>query len=654
MAETPTGPPLAPARSAAASLPPMDAALVASVLDRTFARIAFLDCARIHRYVNPEYASFVGVPAEAIVGRSVAEVLGEEAAARLEPLGARALAGETVRWLGWMDYPDGRRRYVERVYHPVPGSDGSVCGYFAIVRDLTDLKQREEELARRTAQLEAILGHIAEGVNIVDADGRVVLANEGFLRMYGYPAELGMPGTPLADFVRHRLAQGTYYAHEDPAEDREALVARRVAALMSVGNETVEEQRPDGRIFEVRRRRLPDGGLLSTYTDVTAVREAEREVRDQREAMRQAERLSALGSLLAGVAHELNNPLAIVVAHATLLEDMAGSDPTLAARTRKIRGAAERCARIVQTFLGLARRRPPECRPVRIADVVEAAFDLVGYALRSAGVAVARDLPADLPEIAADGDQLVQVMINLLTNAQQALQARAHPRRLAIAARATDAGGIVLSVADNGPGVAAEARARVFDPFFTTKPEGMGTGVGLSLCRSIVTAHGGSIALEETPGGGATVRIVLPPGRRDRDPAAEATPPQPLVTRRLRTALVVDDEPEIGAVLAEILRADGMAVETAADGAVAQAILRDREVDLILTDLRMPGVDGMALHRWLAETRPALARRVVFITGDRVSTALDLALRETGRPVLAKPFAPADVRRVVRAVVGTA
>jgi two-component system NtrC family sensor kinase len=107
-------------------------------------------------------------------------------------------------------------------------------------------------------------------------------------------------------------------------------------------------------------------------------------------------------------------------------------------------------------------------------------------------------------------------------------------------------------------------------------------------------------------------------------------------------------------VLAEILRADGMAVETAADGAVAQAILRDREVDLILTDLRMPGVDGMALHRWLAETRPALARRVVFVTGDRISTALDLALRETGRPVLAKPFAPADVRRLVRAVIGAA
>jgi two-component system NtrC family sensor kinase len=637
---------------AAGLLPEMTETLFRGVLDRTLARIAFLDRDRVHRYVNPEYASFIGLPIDAVIGRSIPDVLGEAAAKQLKPLGERALAGETVRWLGWLEYPGERRRYVERVYHPVPGPDGEICGYFTIVRDLTDLKRREEELARRTTQLEAILGHIAEGVNIVDAKGRVVLANEGFLRMYGYPAELAVPGTPLAEFVRYRLGRGAYYAHEDPAGDREALIADRVAALMSTGNETIEEHRPDGRTFEVRRRRLPDGGLLSTYTDVTAVRDAERELRAQREAMRQSERLSALGSLLAGVAHELNNPLSIVVAHATLLEDMAGSDPALVARTQKIRSAADRCARIVQTFLGLARRRPPERKPLRIAEVVDAAFDLVGYTLRSAGVTITRDLPADLPRISADGDQLVQVMINLLTNAHQALLARAHPRLLSIVGQAGEDGGIVLTVADNGSGVPAAVRERVFDPFFTTKPEGAGTGVGLSLCRSIVTAHGGAIALEETPGGGATIRIVLPPGRLVAEAAADHAERPALVTRRLLSALVVDDEPEVGAVLAEILRADGMLVDTASDGAGAQAMLADREVDLILTDLRMPGVDGMALHRWLGETRPELVGRVVFVTGDRISTAIDIALRETGRPLLAKPFTPADVRRVVREVMG--
>ncbi len=636
-------------------LPPVDAALFRSVLDRALTRVAFLDHDRRHRYANAEYAAFMGLTPEAILGRRVDDILGPEAAEILTPLSDRALAGETVRWLGWMSYADGRRRYVERVYRPVAGTDGTIQGYFAIIRDLTELKEREEDLARRTAQLEAILGHIAEGVNIVDAAGNVVLVNEGFLRMYGYPAEFGVAGTPLERFVRWRLEQGAFYAHENPEEPIEALVGRRVASILSAESGTIEEARPDGRVFEVRRRRLPDGGLLSTYTDITAVKRAEREVLSQRDAVRQAERLSALGSLLAGVAHELNNPLSIVIAHATLLEEQAGAAPALGARAVKIRSAAERCGRIVQTFLGMARRRPPERHSVAIASVIEAALDLIGYALRSAGIAVVRDIAEDTPEIAADQDQLVQVLINVLTNAQAALAGVSGQKRIILAARRGDDGGIVLTIADNGPGVPEALRLRAFDPFFTTRQEGGGTGVGLSLCRAIISAHAGSISLEETPGGGATVRIVLPPGSLDAPAAdqgvAEESPA--LVVRHVQSALIVDDEEEVASVLAEILRGDGFVVETAADGAAARERLAARSFDIVLSDLRMPGLDGAALHAWLTEARPALAARVVFVTGDRLGAGAEALLAATGRPVLAKPFSPAEVRRVVRTVAGT-
>jgi two-component system NtrC family sensor kinase len=644
----------AEAGEAASGFPPIDATLFRSVLDRALTRVAFIDREHRHRYANPEYAGFMGLTPEQMLGRTLEEVLGEDAAKTIRPLAERALGGETVRWIGWMTYGDGRRRYIERVYRPVPGPDGAIQGFFAIVRDLTELKEREEDLARRTAQLEAILGHIAEGVNIIDPAGNIVLANDGFLRMYGYPAELGQPGTPLERFVRWRLEHGAFYAHEDPKEPLDALVAQRVAAIMSASSETVEETRPEGRAFEVRRRRLPDGSLLSTYTDVTAVRHAERELRAQRDAVRQAERLSALGSLLAGVAHELNNPLSIVIAHATLLAEQAGGDSALSARAGKIRAAAERCGRIVQTFLGMARRKPPERRPVRIGAVIEAALDLIGYALRSAGISVIRDIPDDLPEIAADQDQLVQVLINLITNAQQALSSVSGPRRLAIAARAGEEGEIEITVTDNGPGVPEALRARVFDPFFTTRQEGGGTGVGLSLCRGIVSAHGGTIELTETHGGGATVRVLLPPGLpgdRMHEPA-EVEPPAPLVVRRVRSALVVDDEEEVAAVLAEVLRGDGFAVETVADGLAARERLGTRSYDVVLSDLRMPGLDGAELHAWLAEAQPALAARVVFITGDRLGTGAEAMLAATGQPVLTKPFAPAEVRRVVRVVAG--
>lgn len=644
----------AEAGEAASGFPPIDAALFRSVLDRALTRVAFIDREHRHRYANPAYAGFMGLAPEQMIGRTVEEILGDDAAHLIRPLADRALGGETVRWIGWMTYGDGRRRYIERVYRPVPAPDGTIQGFFAIVRDLTELKEREEDLAHRTAQLEAILGHIAEGVNIIDPSGNIVLANDGFLRMYGYPAELGQPGTPLERFVRWRLEHGAFYAHEDPKEPLDALVARRVASIMSASSETVEETRPEGRVFEVRRRRLPDGSLLSTYTDVTAVRIAERELRAQRDAVRQAERLSALGSLLAGVAHELNNPLSIVIAHATLLAEQAGGDAALSARAGKIRAAAERCGRIVQTFLGMARRKPPERRPVRIATVVEAALDLIGYALRSAGISVIRDIPDDLPEIAADQDQLVQVLINLITNAQQALSCVSGPRRLAIVAHAGAEGEVEITVTDNGPGVPEALRARVFDPFFTTRQEGGGTGVGLSLCRGIVSAHGGTIELTETPGGGATVRVSLPrglPGDGVREPA-ELEPPAPLVVRRVRSALVVDDEEEVAAVLAEVLRGDGFAVETVSDGLAARERLGTRSYDVVLSDLRMPGLDGAELHAWLAEAQPALAARVVFITGDRLGIGAEAMLAATGQPVLTKPFAPAEVRRVVRVVAG--
>jgi two-component system NtrC family sensor kinase len=655
-------------------LPELDAPQLRALLDTSLARIAYLDRDRRHRYVNPEYAAFMGVQQAEIIGRTVAEVLGEEAARVTEPLALRALAGETLKWEGWMAYKGRGRIYVERAYHPVFGAPGgwdgdaprAIIGYFVVARDLTALKAREEELASRTRTLEAILAHMAEGVNIVSPDGRVVLANEGFLEMYGYPARFGQPGTPLAEFTRYRLLQGGRYAFEDSSADIEVLVARRVAQLLATGDETYEETRPDGRIVEVRRRRLPDQSLISTYTDASARHRAEQEVRSQRDKLRQAERLSALGSLLAGVAHELNNPLSIVVAHASLLEEEAGDGrvgdggpgdnkrAAQATRAAKIRIAAERCARIVSTFLDMARRRPARAAAVAVADIVRQALDLVEYSLRASGIEVKVELPEDLPPIWADQDQLVQVLLNLFSNAQHAMvDWRDAPpdraRQVVVAARADEAS-VRVTVTDTGPGIPEEARARVFDPFFTTKPEGRGTGVGLSLCRSIVAAHGGSIVAEAAPGGGCAMQLRLPiaTGSIAQAIGAELAGAAVMAGRH---ALVVDDEPAVGEAIAEILASDGFGVEAVQDGKTAMQRLASRDFDVVFCDLRMPDPDGPAILRWLRQARPALAERLVFVTGDRLGMEGDALLAGTGRPVIEKPFQPALVRRTARAVL---
>jgi len=374
---------------------------------------------------------------------------------------------------------------------------------------------------------------------------------------------------------------------------------------------------------------------------------AETALARSREALYQNEKLSALGSLLAGVSHELNNPLSIVVAQSIMLERQALAGE-LAERAQKIRTAADRCSRIVQTFLAMARQKQPEREPVDLNAVAVAAYELAEYGLRSDSIVAKLDLAPSLPSISADADQLHQVIINLLVNAQQALTAGTTPQRKLTLRTALGSAPhtVILEVADNGPGVPEEARRRIFEPFYTTKPEGHGTGVGLSFSLGLAEAHGGMLELLPASQG-ACFRLTLPidPVQHPAEPhAASGFAAMPAA----RHALVIDDEPEIAEVLADFLAVEGFACELAIGGAAAQAKLVDGSYDLIVSDLRMPGIDGPQLHAWLAATRPDLAARMAFTTGDTLGASAARFLEETKRPVLEKPFMPEDVCRFLQ------
>jgi two-component system NtrC family sensor kinase len=375
--------------------------------------------------------------------------------------------------------------------------------------------------------------------------------------------------------------------------------------------------------------------------------QTEAEIARQREALHQSEKLTALGSLLAGVAHELNNPLSVVVGQSLLLEEDA-RDSAFTDRAQKIRYAAERCSKIVRTFLALARRRESEPRPVQLNAVIGMAADLLGYQLRTSGVELTLDLAPELPTLMADADQLHQVATNLIVNAEQALADCLAPRRLKISTRFDKTRqSLRWVVADNGPGIGPEIRSRIFDPFFTTKPTGQGTGIGLSLCMTIVGTHRGSITPSETPGGGATFTVELPlAGLPAPKPAAasEAAPRQIESGRRI---LVVDDEIEIAETLAEILTDLGHRVEMVAQGRAALNQLKAGPFDLILSDLKMPELDGPGLYAALARDYPAMTGKIAFLTGDTLSQRQGEFLAETGAACLEKPFTPEDVRRFV-------
>ena len=297
------------------------------------------------------------------------------------------------------------------------------------------------------------------------------------------------------------------------------------------------------------RRGRGGQGYQAVGRDVTAQRDAEREIQHQRERLLQQEKLAALGSLLAGVAHELNNPLSVVVGYAALLREDA-RDRAIRDSAKQIHTAAQRCARIVNTFLAMARQKPPAFGPVDLAASIDEALEIVGYPLRSGGVTVTRRIPADLPAVRADVDQLHQVVTNLVINAQQALMSCPEPRTIEISASAAD-GMVELAIADNGPGIPVELRRRVFEPFFTTKPQGVGTGLGLAVCHGILATHRGSIELEPAPGGGTVARVRLPATAGGKRRAPRSVPKAPGLV------LLVDDEPGIVAVVGEALRRDG-------------------------------------------------------------------------------------------------
>jgi signal transduction histidine kinase len=405
--------------------------------------------------------------------------------------------------------------------------------------------------------------------------------------------------------------------------------------------------------FEALEVVLRIGNLLKTRRLYLALeahnRSLDQTVKERTERLLQSEKVATMGSLLAGVAHELNNPLAALVGQTQLLRESV-TDETLIRRADKIESAADRCVRIVRNFLTLARQRPPERTVVSITQVIQGAVELLAYELRTSVVEVVVETAPGLPIITADPHQLHQVLVNLMANAHHAMRRQPEPRRLIVGAEHDAMQRVVrVTVTDTGPGISEEVRKRMFEPFFTTKPPGEGTGLGLSLCRGIVEEHGGEITVD-SEGRGARFTITLPVVERRVAPAdASASVPAAVVSPR--TILIVDDEEDVALVLAEALEREGHETAVASNGAIALSMLGQRDFDLVISDTRMPVMDGEAFFAEAMQRDRSIERRIIFLTGDVLSRDKREFLERVGAPFLAKPCDLADLRRLVMRVV---
>ena len=505
--------------------------------------------------------------------------------------------------------------------------------------DITEQKAAAAELARLNDRMKDAIESLDEGFALFDAEDRLVTWNSRYHEINQDIADVITEGATYQEILETAIAR-----HE--LDEREAEVVR-TSGSRSDGNRRMrfEFQNRHQRWYAVSRNPTSENGFVITRADITERKQAEVELARQQEMLHQSEKLSALGELLAGVAHELNNPLSVVVGHALMMQEEI-DDPALLNRTHKISSAAERCSRIVKTFLSMARQRPTRLELTPINQIVETALDVAGYGLRSAGVTIACDLGADLPPVNADSDQLTQVLANLIVNAEHALASKGADGRLTISTRLSNSGhDVVIEVIDNGPGIPEPIRARIFEPFFTTKTVGEGTGIGLAFCHRVIDTHQGQISVDEADGGGAHFVIRLAAAADGKKSVEDADDP----TGGRGHILVIDDEADVADLISHILASDGYSVRTVHSAEEALDLLPGT-FDVILSDVNMPRLTGRDFLARVGERWPGLETRIGFITGDTMSPGAEQFLNQAGRPYLEKPVAPSDLRRLAASI----
>ena len=558
--------------------------------------------------------------------------------------------------------------------------------------------------------LSALLDSVDCGVLLFGGGGELRAANDRFAQMLHISPER------LRNLCSFEALAGELAGRAADPENMSARWRERFAASQELWDE-LELVRPERKVLErfARPMRGAQGervGWIETYRDVTSQR-----LIDAR--LLHTERMAALGQLVSGIAHELNNPLTSILGYAQLMVRRRGG-PAREADARLILSEVERASRITRNLLSFAREKLERVR-VSVNDVVERTLALRRHELAEQNIIVDLSLEPRLPATLADASQLQQVLLNLIVNAEQAIglhsrlrKPRKHYGCIWVRTRQISRERVMIEVIDDGPGIAADVASRIFDPFFTTKPAGMGTGLGLSIASGIVQEHGGQISVENVLGRGAAFRIELPfadladnaitivngHDTRSRARAARATESHyyraPVFTaahyfepagdsngdrpasegrgskecgsegrgseavaaapggERAETPfsirqriLVVEDEPTVAGLIADVLSQEGYIVDTVLDSREGLGLTRTQAYDLVICDLRMPHLDGRGFYGELLRRESPLTNRLLFVTGDTVALHTSEFLKQSGSAHLAKPFLVEELKQVV-------
>ncbi|MDY7226384.1 PAS domain S-box protein [Hyalangium rubrum] len=557
---------------------------------------------------------------------------------------------------------NGRTRWLEHSVAPVRDSGGRVVLVEGIARDITERREVEEALKLSEASFRILLEGVPDA-SAIQREGRIVYANMALVTTLGFDRPEQLVGRSLSHFIEDDIE-----AIPGPPPDPSGI-----KGMISGERRLV---RRDGKARVAELVSLP---LL--FDGEPAVVTIARDVTEQRQfqaRLAQADRLASVGTLASGIAHEINNPLAFVIANLGFLsEEMrrsqlslesahangtsASSGPRQRQRSEtelaewqevlsEAYQGAERVRQVVRELRTLSRPDDERLSPVDVHQVLDSVVTMAANEIRHRAE-LHRDY-GTVPQVMANEGRLSQVFLNLVVNAAQAIpEGDAHHNAIRLVTRRLDMSRVVIEVQDTGSGIPREALSRIFDPFFTTKPMGVGTGLGLSICHGIITNMGGEISVESEPGKGTTFRVVLPSlDPRPQQRPQVATTPVPVEARRGHV-LVVDDEPGVGKVLRRILKEHE--VEVAAGGRQALERLQSEPdlFDAVLCDVMMPDFGGKDLYEAVRRTHSGLERRFIFVSGGAFTANAREFLEAIPNPKLEKPFNEPALRQIVQDLV---
>jgi two-component system, cell cycle sensor histidine kinase and response regulator CckA len=630
--------------TAAASPGPSPAALAEALVQTSVDGLLAFDRECRYTLWNEAMERFSGVPAAQVLGQRAFDRFPHLVEVGVDRLFFCALAGETTVVENYEVVTDGVKRFFDRHYAPLRDVEGSVIGGVGVVRDVTARRAAEEALRERDALFRSVVENASEAIGILDAQGSCIYANPALERILGY--EKG----ELVGFGA--LTQAHPDDHARAAEGL-ARVVSDVGAAVAI---EARWQHKDGswRLLDGRATSfLERGGAPGDRNRALRVVLHARDVTEQRVA----QKMEAIGRVAGGVAHDFNNLLTVVLSCTDLLSRQIGAGPS-GAYVAEIANAAERGAALIRQLLTFSTTLPVKARAVDLNAVVVEAQGLLGR-LIGEQIVLTSDLDPEAGHALGDPGQIEQVILNLVLNARDAIGGRAG--RIALSTRgAGDGDGdgagapgddpyVMLRVEDDGVGMSDEVKAHLFEPFFTTKPRGQGTGLGLATVYGIVQRTGGRVSVRSAPGEGTTIEVLLPRGRAIDEPPAPSARPA-VRARGEERILLVEDEAPLRRVIREVLEESGYEVVEAADGTEAMRTITElvddgRGVDLVLSDVAMPGTSGRELAAGVRARWPSA--RVLLMSGYD-----EHAAKEGAEPVLGKPFTAVALARRVREVLG--